>query len=168
MDFFSLLIWGVTLALGLVAVFRPGRLHVQGLRIAWTYFYDLVPRLIAAILVSGFFSVIVPTDLVPANIGKESGMKGVLIASLVGGFTPGGPIICFPIVVILYKAGAGVAPLIAFITAWSVFAFHRIVMYEIPVMGARFALLRLVSSLVLPPLAGILAMIIEAYFPTGI
>jgi uncharacterized membrane protein YraQ (UPF0718 family) len=168
MDLFSLLIWGVTLALGLIAVSRPGRLHLQGLKIAWNYFYDLVPRLIAAILVSGFFSVIVPTELVAASIGKESGMKGVLIASLVGGFTPGGPIICFPIVVILYKAGAGIPPLIAFITAWSVFAFHRIVMYEIPVMGIRFAMLRLASSLVLPPLSGILATIIQAQFPLGI
>jgi hypothetical protein len=58
--------------------------------------------------------------------------------------------------------------LIAFITAWSVFAFHRIVMYEIPVMGIRFAMLRLLSSLILPPLAGILAAIIEANFPMGI
>ena len=30
MDFFSLLIWGVTLALGLIAFSRPGKLHVQG------------------------------------------------------------------------------------------------------------------------------------------
>jgi uncharacterized membrane protein YraQ (UPF0718 family) len=168
MDLFSLMIWGVALALGLIAFSRPGRLHLQGLKIAWNYFCDLFPRLIAAILVSGFFSVIVPTDLVAASIGKESGIKGVLIASLVGGFTPGGPIICFPILVILYKAGAGIPPLIAFMTAWSVFAFHRIVMYEIPVMGGRFAMLRLLSSLILPPLAGTLAAIIEAHFPMGI
>lgn len=168
MDLVSLGIWGVTLVLGLIAYSRPGRLHLQGLKIAWGYFYVLVPRLIVAVLVSGFFSAIVPTELVAGSIGKESGMKGVLIASLVGGFTPGGPIICFPIVVILYKAGAGIPPLIAFITAWSVFAFHRIVMYEIPVMGIRFAVLRLLSSLVLPPVAGILAAIIEANFPMGI
>ena len=168
MDLVSLGIWGVTLVLGLIAYSRPGRLHLQGLKIAWGYFYVLVPRLIVAVLVSGFFSAIVPTELVAGSIGKESGMKGILIASLVGGFTPGGPIISFPIVVILYKAGAGIPPLIAFITAWSVFAFHRIVMYEIPVMGIRFAVLRLLSSLVLPPVAGILAAIIEAHFPMGI
>ena len=168
MDLVSLGIWGVTLVLGLIAYSRPGRLHLQGLKIAWGYFYVLVPRLIVAVLVSGFFSAIVPTELVAGSIGKESGMKGILIASLVGGFTPGGPIICFPIVVILYKAGAGIPPLIAFITAWSVFAFHRIVMYEIPVMGIRFAMLRLLSSLILPPVAGILAAIIEARFPMGI
>ena len=167
MDLVSLAIWLVTLALGLIAFSRPGKLHLQGLKIALGYVYVMGPRLIAAVLVSGFFSAIVPTELVAGSIGKESGMKGVLIASLVGGFTPGGPIICFPIVVILYKAGAGIPPLIAFITAWSVFAFHRIVMYEIPVMGVRFAVLRLLSSLVLPPLAGILAAIIEANFPMG-
>ena len=42
--------------------------------------------------------------------------------------------------------------------AWSVFAFHRVLIYEITLMGWRFSAIRLISSLILPPLAGLLAM----------
>jgi hypothetical protein len=45
---------------------------------------------------------------------------------------------------------------VAFLTAWSVFAFHRVLIYEITLMGWRFSAVRLTSSLVLPPLAGFL------------
>jgi hypothetical protein len=69
-------------------------------------------------------------------------------------------------VAILYQAGASVGPLIAYLTAWSVVALHRLFAYELPMMGARFALLRLASSLVLPFLAGILAMLLEGLLRT--
>ena len=51
--------------------------------------------------------------------------------------------------------------MIAFLTAWSVFAFHRVLIYEITLMGWRFSAVRLISSLILPPLAGLLAMILS-------
>jgi uncharacterized membrane protein YraQ (UPF0718 family) len=123
------------------------------------------PRLVVALLVSGFFSAIVPTDLVAAWLGDEAGMKGILVGSMVGGLMPGGPIICFPIVFILFESGAGIPSLIAFLTAWSVFAFHRIIGYEIPLMGLRFAVIRILASAILPPLAGILTLLIEAHLP---
>jgi len=157
MDTVSIVVWVIALVLGIMAFFRPGRLHLQGLRIAWRYFYTMVPRMAVALLVSGFFSVLVPTELIASSIGAESGIRGIITASLVGGFTPGGPIIAFPVVFVLQKAGAGVPQLIAFLTAWSVFAFHRIIAFEVPLMGIRFTALRVLSSLVLPPLAGILA-----------
>jgi len=118
-----------------------------------------------ALLVSGFFSAILPTDLVAAWLGDEVGMKGILIGSAAGGFMPGGPFICFPIAFILFENGAGMPSLIAFLTAWSVFAFHRIIGYEIPLMGVRFAMIRIFASAILPPLAGILTLLIEAHLP---
>jgi uncharacterized membrane protein YraQ (UPF0718 family) len=168
MDLISLLIWLIALLLGVVAYSRPGNLHIQGLTVAWKQAIRMIPRIVLAVLISGFFSAIVPTDQVAHWIGKGSGLRGILIASGVGGFTPGGPIISFPIVLILYKTGAGIPPLVAFLTAWSVFAFHRIVAFEIPMLGIRFAAVRILSSLVLPPLSGILAAIIDAHLLGGL
>lgn len=167
MDYSSLVIWLMALILGAIAYFSPKKLHLQGLKIAWEQALTMTPRIIMALLISGFFSVIIPTDLVASWLGKEAGMKGILIASLVGGFTPGGPIICFPIVVVLFKTGAGIPALISFLTAWSVFAFHRIIAYEIPFMGLRFVIIRVLSSVILPPLAGILAIIVEGNLSMG-
>ena len=163
-----LIFWLIVLVLAVVAYSRPVKLHLKGIMIAWEFGLSMFPRILMAVLVAGFFSVLVPADLIATWLGKESGLKGILIASLVGGFIPGGPIICFPLVLIFLRAGAGLAPLMALLTAWSVFAFNRILAFEIPLMGARFAGLRILSCLVLPPFAGILTGLIETYLWRGI
>jgi uncharacterized membrane protein YraQ (UPF0718 family) len=121
-------------------------------------FLEIMPRIALALMAAGFIGVLVPSEPVARHIGPDSGLLGILIASVVGGFVPGGPILSFPLVVVLYKAGAGIPQLIAFLTAWSVFAFHRVAIYEVNLMGWRFSAVRLISSVVLPPLAGLLAM----------
>ena len=164
MDTISISMWILAFIMGGIAFFRPGKLHIQGAKIAGENLLVMVPRIIMAILVSGFFSVIVPTDLVANWLGKDSGMKGILIGFLAGGLTPGGPIICFPIIAVIFKAGASVSPLIAFLTSWSVFALHRLFAYEFSLMGPRFAMVRVLSSVVLPFIAAISALLLEDFF----
>jgi len=164
MDAISIGMWILALIMGGIAFFRPGERHIQGAKIAGENLLVMVPRIIMAILVSGFFSVIVPTDLVANWLGKGSGMKGILIGFLAGGLTPGGPIICFPIVAVIFKAGASISPLIAFLTSWSVFALHRLFAYEFPMMGTRFAMIRILSSVILPFIAAVFALVMESFF----
>ena len=47
--------------------------------------------------------------------------------------------------------------MIAFLTAWSLLALHRLVAWEIPILGWRLAALRYGVSLVIPVLAGLAA-----------
>ena len=42
------------------------------------------------------------------------------------------------------------------LTAWAVYAIHRSLIFELPMMGFRFIVLRLASSIMFPPLAGII------------
>jgi uncharacterized membrane protein YraQ (UPF0718 family) len=67
----------------------------------------VLPRIVVALLLSGFLTTLVPAELVASWIGKTSGLKGILIGSLLGGFTPGGPVTSFPIVVVLFTPGRG-------------------------------------------------------------
>ncbi|MDP2268300.1 MAG: hypothetical protein Q8K46_03940 [Deltaproteobacteria bacterium] len=164
MDYVTVIIWGLSLALGAVAFFRKDRSYHNGLHLAWKQARAIAPKMVLAFLVSGFFSQIIPTELVAQWLGRDAGLKGVLIGSLIGGLTPGGPIICFPVVYILFKTGAAVPALISFLTAWSVFAFHRVLAYELPLMGMRFVRIRLLACLILPPLAGLMATAITSVF----
>lgn len=153
----TFILWGLALALGLMAL-RRGRGTVRrGLEVSLERFVAIIPRIAVALVTAGFVARLVPGEPIAALIGPESGWRGILIASLTGGFVPAGPIISFPLVVVLYKAGAGIPQLVAFLTAWSVFAFHRVLIYESTLMGWRFTAVRLTSSLVLPPLSGFLA-----------
>jgi uncharacterized membrane protein YraQ (UPF0718 family) len=161
MGFGAILLWVLVLGLGFWAARKPGRLHVMAAGIAVNQIVRILPRIALAILTAGFLGAILPGELIASVIGAESGAEGILIASLVGGFTPGGPIVSFPIVVILRDAGAGLPQLVAFLTAWSVFAIHRVLIYEATLMGWHFSRMRLFASLTLPPVAGFGAELIQ-------
>ena len=168
MDAISIGLWALALITGGIAFFRPGRVYVEGAKIGWDSILVMVPRITMAILVSGFFAVLVPMELVANWMGKDSGITGILIGFTAGGLTPGGPMLSFPIISILFKSGAAVAPLITFLTSWSIFALHRVFAFEIPLMGTRFAVIRVLSSVILPLIAGILAMIWEDFGLTNL
>jgi len=128
----------------------------SSLRGAGMRFVELMPRIAVAIAAAGFIGKLVPAQIVAAYIGPESGLYGVTLATLVGAITPAGPIVSFPLVAVLLKSGAGFPQVVAFLTAWSVFALHRVLIYEISMMGWRFCAVRLIASAPLPFLAALL------------
>lgn len=119
-------------------------------------------RLPLALLSAAFVSLILPPTLVAPYIGPETGWLGILIASVFGAFVPGGPMMAFPVALVIWRAGAGEAQMIAFLAAWTVFAVHRMLSYEIPMLGPRFILIRVASSWMLPFIAGGLGLLILA------
>ena len=150
-------LWAAAIILGGFA-WRRGRDHfVDGLKSA-VHLGSMIVRLVpVAILSAGFLAQIVPNEWVAGAMGEDSGYQGILIASVAGGLVPSGPFVSFPIALTLYNTGAGLVPLIAFLTGWSVFAIHRLFIYEFPLLGIRFTLVRMAASLALPPLTAVLA-----------
>lgn len=154
----ALILWVLAIVLAFWALRRSTAKARVAIATAGERFLEIMPRIALALMAAGFIAVLIPSEPVARYIGPDSGFLGILLASLVGGFVPGGPILSFPLVVVLYKAGAGLPQVVAFLTAWSVFAFHRVLIYEVNLMGWRFSAVRLTSSLILPPLAGLLSM----------
>jgi uncharacterized membrane protein YraQ (UPF0718 family) len=115
------------------------------------------PRVLLALLVAGLVQVILPRDKVAYWVGSESGLRGILIATVAGALTPGGPMTSFPFVVALYMAGADRGSLVAYLTSWSLLGFQRFMVWEVPILGIDFALLRALANLPLPIIAGLLA-----------
>ena len=87
-------------------------------------------------------------------------MIGIVIATLAGAMTPGGPVVGFAIAAAALKGGAGAPQVIAYSTAWALYAFPRLLSYELPIMPARVVWLRVIASLPLPFLAAGLAMLL--------
>ncbi len=117
----------------------------------------LLPRMGPAVLIAGFVQVLVPKDAVAAWVGEKSGLKGMVIASVAGMLTPGGPVTAFSLVVALHASGADRGALVAYVTAWSLLGMQRLLVWEIPLMGGEFALLRFAVSALLPVVAGLIA-----------
>jgi len=151
----NILVWGLVLILGGIALRRPPGTIGKALQFSAGQGRTMLLRLPLALLLGAFLVEIMPKELMQAAMGSESGLGGILLASLAGALLPGGPFISFPIAVAFYKAGAGAPQLTALLTGWSIWAFHRTLNYELPMMGGRFLALRMASSFLFPPLAGL-------------
>ena len=106
---------------------------------------------------AGLASQLVPAEWVQQHLGADSGMRGLALAMGAGMVTPAGPFVSMPIAAGLIRTGAGAGPVVAFLAAWSLLALHRLLAWEVPILGWRFALLRYGTCLALPLLAGMLA-----------
>jgi hypothetical protein len=116
-----------------------------------------LPRIVLALAVAGLVWVMLPRDRLMRLIGRESGLRGLLIATAAGVVTPGGPASAYPFLAVLAGSGADRGALVAYIVSWSMLGMQRILVWDVPFMGADFSLLRFVVSLPLPVIAGLIA-----------
>lgn len=156
MDFATITMVALALILVVVAYLRHDGSLGAGLRAGGKTLVDIIPLLIAAFAVAGLAQALIPKELVAGWLGNESGLKGIFIASGIGALTPGGPFVSYPLVAVLYTSGAGIGPVVAFVTAWSLWAVSRLPL-ELAIVGPRLTIIRLLSTLIFPPLAGLIA-----------
>jgi uncharacterized membrane protein YraQ (UPF0718 family) len=156
MHAFDLLIYALAAALTLTAYLRDPSLPGAGFRAGGQLLLDVLPRLIGALIVTGMIQALITPEWIQHWLGRGSTHRGILAGFVAGILTPGGPLVSFPIMVVFYKGGASLSALVAYMTSWSLFGFQRILAWELPFMGPRFLLARVLPTLVFPVLAGYL------------
>jgi len=156
----GLFIYALAAGVSLYALSRRDDSFGRGMRRAGEHALIVLPRMIFALLAAGFIVELIPTEIIIRYLGAEAGFKAILIGSVTGLIVPSGPVIAFAIAAAFAGEGASVPALIAFITGWSVFAAHRIVIFEIPLLGVHWVRLRMLTAIPLPLLAGGLAMLV--------
>jgi len=114
-----------------------------------------LPLLAAAFLTAGFLQSLIKKEFITRWLGRESGLKGILLACLGGGLIPGGPYAYYPIAGALMKSGAGLGVLIAFVTAKNLWGVSRIPL-EIAILGTTITIRRYLITFLVPPLLGLL------------
>jgi uncharacterized membrane protein YraQ (UPF0718 family) len=144
----------VAVVLAVLAYLKDPGLPVLGVKNGAAMLWFIIPRLVPAIIIAGLLQVLVPQEVVSRYFGRESGWRALLVASLAGVLTPGGPMVTVPFMVALANSGAAMAPLVAYMTSWSLFGMQRIIAWEAPLMGWRFVAVRVLPSLAFPLLAG--------------
>ncbi len=152
----TMIMAALALILFIIAYYRGEGQHITGLKSAIQIIIDIFPLLIFAFIVAGMFQTLLPQNLISKWIGEESGMRGILIGTLAGGLTPGGPYVSLPLVAGFLKSGASSGTMVAFLTSWSLWAVARLPM-EFGILGWQFTLIRLGSTFFFPPIAGIIA-----------
>jgi hypothetical protein len=156
----DIILWGSVAALGFMAWQRGRTVLISSAREGTMDFINIVPRIALGVIGSGYIAAIIPPQVITGWLGPNSGWSGVLAAVIAGAATPGGPVVGFSIGAVALKSGGGAPQVIAYVVAWALFAFQRLILWEIPFMPARFVWFRAAVSLPFPFLAAAIAMAI--------
>jgi hypothetical protein len=156
----DIILWGSVAALGFMAWQRGRAVLVSSARQGTMDFINIVPRIALGVIGSGYIAAIIPPQVITGWLGPNSGWSGVLAAVIAGAATPGGPVVGFSIGAVALKSGGGAPQVIAYVVAWALFAFQRLILWEIPFMPARFVWFRAAVSVPFPFLAAAIAMAI--------
>ncbi|MGE5219540.1 MAG: permease [Chloroflexota bacterium] len=154
MDTSTVLMMTAALVMLAVVYYKSPEAASKGVNATGSLILEITPRMLAAFLLAGLFQAIVPKELIVNWMGHGAGFRGILVGMTLGGITPGGPMTHFPVIASFYKMGVGVGPLVAYLTAWSLFGMQRIIMWEIPFLGPKVVVIRFAVSFFFPLIAG--------------
>jgi uncharacterized membrane protein YraQ (UPF0718 family) len=162
MDITSYVMFGIAAVLLLLAL-RQGRATAwQGLQVTWATLWRELPLLLISFLIAGLVQVLIPKELVSRWLGSQAGVKSILIGCVAGGLMPGSPYAVFPIVASLYRAGASLAAVVSFVSAWALWSVSRLPV-EIALIGPKAALVRYAITFLMPPMAGFIALLVSRF-----
>ncbi len=154
------LLWVIVVVLMIVAAIKSGSIVETGLREGALDFLRLTPRVAIGVVGSGYVAAVLPPEVLGGLLGPNSGILGTAIATLAGALTPGGPVVGFSVGVAALKSGAAAPQVIAYTTAWALFAIQRVASYEVVAMPAKVVWLRVVVSIPVPFFAAFGAMLL--------
>ncbi|MBL7183314.1 MAG: permease [Anaerolineae bacterium] len=160
MDATTIIMVALAVILTIVAYFRGG-VHLAGLKLGAKTIWDNLLLLLASFAVAGLARVLIPRELISQWLGTQAGFKGILLGCVAGGIVPGSPYSVFPIIASFYEAGASIGTTVGFVTAYSLWSVVRLPL-EVGIIGPKVALVRMISTLIFPPIAGLIAQLFFA------
>lgn len=111
------------------------------------------PVMVIAVLLAGFVETVMPKEFIQNWLSDASGWRGIFIAWIAGIITPVAGVFGMPLVAALYKAGAGLAVLMTFLTSLATLSLIKIPI-EVGFYGWKLTMTRFAVSLILPLIAG--------------
>lgn len=94
----------------------------------------------------GLLDVWVPRETMMKFMGEESGLKGIILAFLLGSAAAGPLYGAFPIAAVFMKKGVKFTNILIFIGAWSTTKIPMF-LFELSALGTRFAVTRLLVDI---------------------
>lgn len=109
-------------------------------------FVEMLKVLPPIFILIGLFDVWIPRETLVKYMGEGSGIKGVLLAFMLGSFTAGPLYAAFPVAAILIKKGSKFSNVLIFIGAWSTTKVP-LLLFEASSLGLKFMLIRLTMNI---------------------
>ncbi|MEA1911788.1 MAG: permease [Spirochaetota bacterium] len=143
----------IIIAVVLLAFYPENR--DASIQASYNLFMEFILILPAVMILMGLFTVWVSKETVIKYLGHAAGVKGLIIA-LIMGMTPTGPLyVAFPMASMLLKKGARIANIIIFLSAWACIKLPQ-ELVELRFMGLKFMIIRLTFTIIMVVFMGLL------------
>ena len=157
----SLFLATIAVILTFLAYQKTGELPWGSVGRAGSLILDIFPKLMIGMLIGALMAEVLPKEIIQNWLSDRSGWRGILIGWVAGFMFPmGAPFVLYPIVAGLLKGGAGFGPMVTLLTASALIGPVRTFVFEIPVLGTEFFMIRAISIFWVPPVAGLLSQMV--------
>lgn len=123
-----------------------GKTH-RALKKAWKSFENIMPQFLSILFIIGIMLAVLDPQTIYMLLGKDSGLRGMTIAAVIGSITLIPGFVAFPLAAALLKAGAGYGQITMFITTLMMVGVVTLPL-EIQFFGRSTAIKRNVLALV--------------------
>lgn len=144
---FTKIIYGAAFVWLLVSFFKDKEKTKIALKKAWKSFENILPSVLAVLLLIGFILSFLDAQTISKILGKDSGIIGMGIAAVIGCITLIPGFVAFPLAASLVAAGAGYAQIAIFISTLMMVGIATLPL-ETKYFGKRTALKRNLFSLI--------------------
>lgn len=113
---FTIILYGLAGCLLLLSFSRDKQKTVQALKKAWKSIENILPQMLAVLMLIGLMLSILDAETISHLLGRESGILGMTIAAVLGSVTLIPGFVAFPLAASLLAAGAGYGQIAMFVT----------------------------------------------------
>lgn len=150
------------LGIELILFFIHPDLSMQAWSNSLQFSLNVIGILPPVILLLGLLETWLPARTIETYLGKQSGTKGMFLATFLGSVAAGPLFTAFPVAASFANKGGRVANIVIFLGAWATIKVPMLMM-ESHFLGIKFSLLRLAITL---PFIIMIGLLMENLFPT--
>lgn len=129
------------LAIGILTIINS-KIGLKALSISAYSFKEMLLVIPPVFILLGLLDVWIPREIMIKYMGEGSGLKGIVLAILLGSAAAGPLYGAFPVAAVFMKKGVKFSNILIFIGAWSTTKIPMF-LFEITSLGAKFAFTRL-------------------------
>lgn len=130
---------------------------VKAIGLTWDNIVEMLLILPPVFVLLGLLDVWVPREVMIRLTGPGSGIKGIVIALMLGSFAAGPLYAAFPVAGIMLKKGTKISNIMIFVGAWSTTKIP-LLLFEASALGSSFMLLRFALNI---PVIFLMAWLVE-------
>jgi uncharacterized membrane protein YraQ (UPF0718 family) len=119
---------------------------IKALGITGNSFREMAFVIPPVFILLGLLDVWVPKEIMVKYMGEKSGIKGVILAIIIGSAAAGPLYGAFPVAAVFMKKGVRFSNVLIFIGAWSTTKIPML-LFELSSLGASFAVTRLIIDI---------------------